>query len=310
MTPLTKTIKGNKFDEVFTEVAHTESLGLRNPEQLRLFHLDVLNNKFSSSELQKLLMRNIGRYVFSRAKLEKFRIDDDIDMISSQALRILQKSGGADLKGTGSELGEMLVYAFLEEKLEAPKLMSRVELANDAMQYGSGCDSIHLLEVDGTDAVPCYQLVFGASDIVGDMKDAIDCVFESILRIGQSEANEIQMVENTVLSRLFETDEIERITKILIPSPGNKSTCDTAFGAFLGYTLGLDPSGYSTIEFRKVLTQKMERDIQEHAAYIAKKIRDNHLDTHSFYFYVLPFNDAETEKKEIMGNVLKGDVAL
>lgn len=310
MTPLTKTIKGNTFDEVFTEVAHTESLGLRNPEQLRLFHLDVLNNKFSSSELQKLLMRNIGRYVFSRAKLEKFRVDDDIDMIFSQALRILQKSGGADLKGTGSELGEMLVYAFLEEKLDAPKLMSRVELANDAMQYGSGCDSIHLLEVNGSDIVPYYQLVFGASNIIGDMRDAIDHVFETILRIEKSEAQEIQMVENTVLSRLFEMDEIDRITQILIPSPGKKSTYDTAYGIFLGYTLGLDPSSYSTIEFRKAMTKKMERDIQEHAAYISEKIRANHLDTHSLYFYILPFNDAETEKKQIMDTMLKGDVAL
>ena len=31
---------------------------------------------------------------------------------------------------------------------------------------------------------------------------------------------------------------------------------------------------------------------------------------HSFYIYVLPFNDAEEEKKSIMEAVLEGDVAL
>ena len=31
-----KTISGGKFDEVFTEVSHAETLGLKNPEQLRL----------------------------------------------------------------------------------------------------------------------------------------------------------------------------------------------------------------------------------------------------------------------------------
>lgn len=36
-----KTISGGKFDEVFTEVSHAETLGLKNPEQLRLFHLNV-----------------------------------------------------------------------------------------------------------------------------------------------------------------------------------------------------------------------------------------------------------------------------
>lgn len=43
-----KTISGGKFDEVFTEVSHAETLALKNPEQLRLFHLNVNNNAFSS----------------------------------------------------------------------------------------------------------------------------------------------------------------------------------------------------------------------------------------------------------------------
>ena len=33
-----------------------------------------------------------------------------------------------DQKGTGSELGEILLYAFLEDVLGAPKLMTKVEL--------------------------------------------------------------------------------------------------------------------------------------------------------------------------------------
>lgn len=49
-----KTISGGKFDEVFTEVHHAESLGLKNPEQLRLFtsmsitmHSPLMGWKFS-----------------------------------------------------------------------------------------------------------------------------------------------------------------------------------------------------------------------------------------------------------------------
>lgn len=34
------------------------------------------------------------------------------------------------------------------------------------------------------------------------------------------------------------------------------------------------------------------------------------LDGHSFYFYILPFNDAETDKKEIMEHIMKGEVTL
>ena len=69
-----KTLSGGKFDEVFTEVSHTETLGLKNPEQLRLFHLNVNNNAFSSDQLEVFLRKNIGQYVFSRAQIENYRI--------------------------------------------------------------------------------------------------------------------------------------------------------------------------------------------------------------------------------------------
>lgn len=71
---LNKTIKGSDFDNIFTEVIHSESLGLINPEQLRLFHLNVMNNEFVSDDLQAFIRKNVGRYVFSRAKLEQFKI--------------------------------------------------------------------------------------------------------------------------------------------------------------------------------------------------------------------------------------------
>jgi len=44
--------------------------------------------------------------------------------------------------------------------------------------------------------------------------------------------------------------------------------------------------------------------------YILQKIKDCGLGMHSFYIYVLPFNDAEEEKKSIMEAVLEGDVDL
>lgn len=73
-----KTISGGKFDEVFTEVTHAETLGLQNPEQLRLFHLNVNNNAFSSDKLEVFLRKNIGQYVFSRAQIENYHIEDDV----------------------------------------------------------------------------------------------------------------------------------------------------------------------------------------------------------------------------------------
>jgi len=75
---------------------------------------------------------------------------------------------------------------------------------------------------------------------------------------------------------------------------------------FLGYSLGLDPNNYSTAAFGTEFMKKMDTDIKAHVAYIANKIKAENLGAHSFYFYILPFNDADKEKKSIMNTVLGG----
>ena len=170
---LGKTIRGSDFDNIFTEVPHTEKLGLINPEQLRLFHLNVMNNRFVSDDLQSFIRKNVGRYVFSRAKLEQFRTNGDLESIGLEAMTIMTNNGRPGQKDTGNALGEILLYSFLEQILDAPKIMSKVELVTNANSHSSKCDGIHLLSLDGY-AQPYYQLVFGSSSVVDDIKDAID----------------------------------------------------------------------------------------------------------------------------------------
>ena len=55
-----RTLTGGNFNEVFTEVKHSEKLGLKNPEQLRLFHLNVNANAFTSDKLEVFLRKNIA----------------------------------------------------------------------------------------------------------------------------------------------------------------------------------------------------------------------------------------------------------
>ena len=277
--------------------------------QLRLFHLKIRNNKFNPEEMKTLLYRNIGEYVFSRARIERFKVNGDAFAVGAKAIRVLNKNGGADVKGTGTELGEMLLYSFLEEKLNAPKLMSRVELSTDAKQYASTCDGIHLL-TGQTSGLPYHQVVFGASSIVGDLTYAIDAAFDSILEIENNEDKELHMVDNVIFDRLLNEDEVELAKEIFLPTPNKTTSYNTSYSVFLGYTIGLDPTKYGVAEYPQIVEEKMQEDIRRNIDYILKKINDNFLGQHSFYFYVLPFNDAEEEKKAIMEAVMKGDVDL
>ncbi len=195
-----KTISGGKFDEVFTEVLHAETLGLKNPEQLRLFHLNVNNNAFSSDRLEVFLRKNIGQYVFSRAQIENYRVEDDVYSVGLDAIDIMKRNGAPGQKGTGNDLGEIMLYVFLEQVLGAPKIMSKVELQTGAKQYESKCDGIHLLSLEQTFGIPYYHMVFGTSSIMGDMKKAVDSTFDAIVEIDKQSTQERILAENTVLA--------------------------------------------------------------------------------------------------------------
>lgn len=305
---ISRTVKENSLDSVFIEVPHSEKLGLMVPERLHLYYLNIRNNKFDLEQLKTQLYRNIGKYVFSRAKIENYKAAGDQDAIISRAIRVLKKNGGADKHDIGTELGELLLYVFLEEKLNAPKLMSRFETATDGFQYNSVPDNIHMLTKD-VSGVPYHQMVFGSSNIVGEIQYAIDGAFDRIMRIEANETSEIMMVDNLVLDRFFDDEEIDLLKEILLPDSPRKNY-NTSYGVFLGYTIGLDHSNYLPQDFEDAVVNKMKADLKVHIPYIVEKIRKNNLGIHSFYFYLVPFNDAETEKKSIMEDILKGDVDI
>lgn len=307
---LTKTVKDKTFDDYFTEVEHSEKIsGMLRPGSLRLFCLNVRNGNIKASDLEKFTMLNIGQYVFSRAKQENYRSAGKFDLVAQQALRAMRKSAKARNIAVGETLGEIMVYAVMEEKLNAHKLLSKIELSTDAAQFASEADGIHFLCKDGK-TILSNQMVFGASSVTGDIMDAIDIAFEKITRIANHEDEELLLVEKTALDRFYNEDDLKVLTSYVIPDEHKNASYGTSFGVFLGYSLGLIPDGYDDEQFRERMHLKMLRDIQAHEDYIARKIKNAGLQNHSFYFFTLPLNQAEKESNEIMQHVMEGDVDL
>jgi hypothetical protein len=252
--------------------------------------------------LYALLQNNIGRYVFSRAQIEQFELDDEVDTIAMKAAELLRSANNPKDKGAGGEPGEILLYLFLEQKLGAPKLLSKIELKTAGNQYVFGSDGVHLLHsADGV------QLILGESKIVGDLKSAASNAFVSILKVQAEPANEVRLVETSIFKEAFSKKETAKYIKsLIIPSKRDLSiAADKAFGIFLGYTLGINAKGKSNQQYRDAVQAKMLSDISEIAPYIAKRIADNHLENYSFYFYILPFDDAEHDRAAFI-NRLKG----
>ena len=208
-----KTLHGGSFNNIFFEVSHSEKLNLRNPEQLRLFHLEFSNNLFVFGHLQQFLQRNIGQYVFSRAQIEEYELDGNAFSVGLDAMNVMKANANPGERDSGNDLGEILLFVFLEEVLKAPKILSKVELKAQSGSYDSECDAIHFLSSTNSNGNSYYNIVFGTSSIVGDVKDAIDAAFDRVAKIHSKSEQEILLAENTIFTKTVDQSTAQKIKR-------------------------------------------------------------------------------------------------
>ena len=298
-----KTINDKKFNDIFLEIQHSEGLNIAGNEELRLFRLkEVIDNEFSKEALSRFVSRNIGHYVFSRSKINEYYEEEDEIAAGQEALDLMWSSGDADQKGTGNELGEVLIYAFLESVLDAPKIYSKVELKRTVRVESSMCVAMHLKVLPQNGPSLNYEMVFGSSSVVGDLGLAIDAAFEQVKQIKGHSTGEIRIVDQTVFDLPEDDPIVVQIQSIITPEPGVQVHRDSAYGIFLGYTLGLDKT---RPDYRDAVDKKIVADIKRNIQTLRDKINQLGLSHRSFYVYILPFDDAENDKESVMKKVMR-----
>ena len=71
---------------------------------------------------------------------------------------------------------------------------------------------------------------------------------------------------------------------------------------------------YDNDTYRTKAMEKMKQDVEDIAPYISTQlanaaiVSNSNIANHSFYFYFMPFDDADNDKDEIMQNLLSGGV--
>lgn len=298
---LSCTLDGSNFDVVFHKIDNIRTLGLKNQCGINLYYLDISDSAFDYTALNEYLLDNVGMYVYSRAQIQDFYDKNKVRNIGAKALKLMKANGQPDQKGTGNELGEMLLFTFMEGDLLAPKLLSKVEINTSCSFFQSKSDSIHLLKcrVNGKTK---FQLVFGASSLNGLLVDGIDAAFSVLSAIKSRKSREMDMIDNALFNHTFDGETTAWLRQILIPSKNRQSAPDMAFGVFIGYSLDLIVDDNEA--FRRNAVERMKSDIAEMLPYIEEKVADLKLGMHSYYFYFLPFNDVENDKRQIMNELL------
>ena len=298
------TAKAKDFTKTFEEVSSLD-LSLKNNNQLKTYILDIGNNEFDYEGIKKFIRSNIGRYVFSRSTRNKYKVDENLENLSLDAIRAYNKRIVA--KNETNHFNEIMLYLFLECVLNAPKIYSKMELQTTSSdEYTSSSAGIHLLLLkNGLNVI--NQYVLGATDSLGNLQDAIDSSFKQIETIRNNRGKEYNLIESTVLNNSFDAKTTKELENIILPQKSaTTKKPEQAFGIFLGYTISIpNKDELPSTEFEIAIKEKMEQDITHLTPYIMNKIKELNLTGNSFYIYILPFNNIEIDKEEILKKALE-----
>lgn len=297
---ISNSLRGKRFDSTFEKV-YESPIGLRKPNHVQIYRVELGEIEFEYEQLEAFVENSIGYYLLSRTRIEELKEDEEEARIFPEGVRILKEQYKVRHKEVDDALGEILLYAFLEKALCAPKIMCSMEIQQP--RYES--DSIHLLKLPGDSMLPSYQVIFGTSDLIGDIRRSVNDALEKVEKIKSNKSKERRMLNPTILKQVFSEEEAKVVKNIILPNDLAVDHPAEAYGIFLAYTVMLpDGSQMNDDEYKAAVKKQLETDVTENIDYIYDEILRRGLDKNSFYIYLLPFNNIATDKKQIMAKVL------
>lgn len=214
------------------------------------------------------------------------------------------------------ELGELLLFSFLESDLKAPKILTKMELKTSPNMYFNGADGVHYLKLTNGN----FQLIFGESKSYSKLSDGISAALNSIYEfnyetIKDSNSNksytkinfEKGLLNAYICQEAYTKEEKAFLKSLIYPMADRPYTVDTAFAVFALYDLKIDSKEKQrdNQDFREWLFKKLTKSIKDMIPYIIKNIEDKGLAGHCFYFYIVPFEKMATSQKDILAKVVE-----
>jgi hypothetical protein len=275
-------------------------------DKLNLFLLKLNANEFDYNLLIENLIDPVISYSVSR------QIQDEYKKMPGRLTKKAKERFVDYCRNTG-ELGELLLYAFLECDMNAPKILTKLELKTSTSMYVNGADGVHYLKLPNGN----YQLIFGESKTICDPTDAIKRAFTSIYEF-KNEINgkgdkksglnyEKSLISDNLVKETFSDEDQAFLKSLIYPKKDNKFNVDDAFGIFIGYEIEIadDKKAMGNQEFREFVKQQVCSQIQDKIQTIRDKIIEYRLQGYNFYIYILPFTDLDEKKKFVLEGLIK-----
>lgn len=211
------TLDSEAFDEVFNKIGGYE-LSVPNNSTLEFYCLDVTSSKIDYTKIQGFIQDNIGRYIYSRAARNSYEVRNESSKLAVNAIRSYKRRVAS--KPTISHFNELMLYSFLECVLHAPKIFSKMELQDKSGLYESTSSGIHILTLKKGDRL-FNQLIFGATDTIESLNEAIDNAFQQVINIKNSTKDELELLETTILNQEFGLETNKALEAMIIPKKGS-----------------------------------------------------------------------------------------
>lgn len=286
-----------------------EEFDLANKNWLRLFMLNTENKLFNYDELYEYVLPNITKYVFDRKRdLDAAQDPKKANTLILNALSHLRPITSEKDKGAGGELGEILLYLFLEQDLKAPKLFSKVELKTNHKEYIKGCDGIHFKFRTKPSGEKILQLVIGEAKIQNKLKNGIDASFESINEYLKNNIQDRNLLDTHLMNQIVDEEEARIIKDYILAVPRKKK--ETVFGIFIGYSIDYSGDSDTNDQYDEKVIEENIKQVLEYKPIIIDTIKQYQISNHEFNFYFLPFHNAQRDRKVIIDSLTSGNPHL
>ena len=298
------------FLDIFDHLIDNQKLENGN---LNLFSIKIKNNEFDYNILIDELVNRLVSFCTSYKQFEYQKYNNKIGALAKESRKLFREYTNVKRQGeeytnnttTDGEVGELLLYSFLESHLNAPKLLTKMRFKTSTHDAVKRSDGIHLLKVDDE----YFELIYGESKLYKDLNGGIKEAFKSIHEFKSRDNNNIHDEQTFLINNIeteFTESQYQRVKSILIPSEEDIDY-DISFGIFVGFEIDipLDFKEKSMRAFREELKILIKNEVIGKVNYINKKVIEYGLQNHNFYIYITPFTNLSKTKVSIIEGILE-----
>ncbi|MFG5564698.1 DUF1837 domain-containing protein [Enterococcus faecalis] len=274
--------------------------------KIEVFSFPINAKRFDTNRVIDGLLESVTDFSLSRKTQEAYSG-------KSQHLVREAREQFKEWKNNTGELGEFLLFCFLEGHLNAPKILSKLELKTSNKMYVNGSDGVHFLNMNDNR----YQLIFGESKLEQNLTTVLKHAFNSIYdfinevnKDGEKKSGinfERSLISSNLEKETFSEEEKVFLSQLIYPMQNsNAPIVDDSFGIFVGFNFDIEEAqkSKSPSEFEIFIEEELTQVIQKQQKNIRKYITDNDLIGYTFYIYILPFSKLSEHRETILEGLI------